>query len=86
MGRCFLVGLVLLLAGCESTPVEQMSYSETKELALRLHKRCADEGAPQGSKEFDACMRQELSREASLRRERHNTTVCMPIGYAVVCQ
>lgn len=63
---------VLLLAGCQSKPIEQMSYSETKELAKQLHQRCAAQGAPQGSPEFEGCMKQEVGREASLRRERHD--------------
>ncbi len=58
------------LAACQSKPIEQMSYSETKALALQLHQRCADQGAPQGSPEFDICMKQEISREASIRNER----------------
>lgn len=66
-----------------------MSYSETKQLALQLHKRCADQGAPQGSSEFDACMKQEVAREASIRNERHakknSGVVCFQSFNTVIC-
>jgi hypothetical protein len=54
----------MLLASCQTTPVQQLSYSETKTLAKQLHQRCADQGIPMGHAEFDACMQQEVSREA----------------------
>lgn len=63
----------LLLTGCNSTPIEELTYSQTKALAAELHKRCAEQGAPPGSPDFDACMRQELTREQAIRyrnRER----------------
>ena len=82
------IGL-MVLAGCQSKPIEQMSYSETKALALQLHKRCADQGAPQGSVEFDACMKQEISREASIRHEkaerRGRGMVCNRSFNTVIC-
>lgn len=80
---------VFLLSSCQSKPIEQMSYTETKALAQQLHKRCADQGAPPGSSEFDACMRQEVSREASIRNEnaerRRNTVVCNRAFNTVIC-
>jgi len=83
------VGFGLLLAGCQSTPVQQMSYTETKALAQELHARCAAEGAPQGSPEFDACMKQELTRETSIRNaraeRRRHMMICRPVFNTVMC-
>lgn len=79
----------LLLTGCQSKTIEQLSYSETKVLAKQLHDRCAAQGVPQGHSEFDACMRQEISREASIRHEaaerRNNTVVCNRVFSTVIC-
>lgn len=68
--RYLAVVFLAILAGCQSKPIEQLSYTETKQLAQQLHKRCADQGAPQGSAEFELCMKQEIGREASIRNER----------------
>ena len=81
----------LLLAACSSQPpLEQMTYSQTKELADQLHKRCAEQGAPMGSKEFDACMKQEVSREASTRREardkENRQSSCIVANKVLLCQ
>lgn len=83
------IALLAILAGCQSKPIEQMSYTETKQLAQQLHKRCADQGAPQGSPEFDICMKQEIGREASIRQEnaqrRRNIVVCNRAFNTVIC-
>ncbi|RWO34732.1 MAG: hypothetical protein EOS10_00045 [Mesorhizobium sp.] len=80
---------VVLLAGCQSKPIEQLSYSETKELAKQLHQRCAAQGAPRGSAEFDACMKQEVSREGSIRRDaaarRQSGIACFNSFGTVIC-
>lgn len=68
MNRCLIFVLAIAISGCQSKPIQQMSYAETKALALELHKRCAAEGAPQGSPEFDACMQQEVNREVATRQ------------------
>lgn len=78
------------LAGCQaSKPIEQMSYSESKALAAELHKRCAAQGFPQGDPEFNACMKQEINREASVRNEAYrranSTVICTTVGYTVIC-
>jgi hypothetical protein len=66
MRRVVLV-FAVALAGCQSKPVEQMSYSEVRALAHDINKRCNDQGVFGPSAEFDACTRQEISREKSIR-------------------
>jgi hypothetical protein len=79
-----LASLVAAAAGCQSKPIQQMSYSETKALALELHKRCAAEGAPQGSPEFDACMQQEVNREVATRQANADARQRLAAGLANV--
>ncbi len=77
------------LAACQSKPIEQMSYTESKALFAELHKRCAAQGAPIGSPENDACIKQELGREASIRQEnanrRNSIVVCNRSFNTVIC-
>lgn len=58
------------LAGCAGKPVEQMTYSETNQLAAEINARCEKQGAGYGKPNFDACIRQEVTREKSLRNEQ----------------
>lgn len=64
-----LVGLAcgLALAGCQSKPIEQMSYTELNQLAGVLAKSCLDQGVKAGSAEMDLCLRQEVGREKATR-------------------
>lgn len=58
---------VVLLTGCQTKPIQQMSYSEIVELAAQIKKRCEDQGARPPSTEWKLCTQQEISRERSLR-------------------
>jgi hypothetical protein len=67
--RFFVLFSVLALTGCQTNPIEQLSYSETKELAAKLHKICQDQGVKENTSEMKLCIQQELSREAYTRRD-----------------
>lgn len=60
--------VLLVLAGCQTKPIEEMSYSERKALAEQLTKRCYDQGVKPGSAEFRDCAAVEVQREAYTRR------------------
>jgi hypothetical protein len=89
-----LIGLAVILAGCQANrPLAELSYSEIKLVADEIEKRCAAQGAPRGSSEWDACARQEITRE-NARRNRarqvadsiaNSTVVCNQVGTATVC-
>jgi hypothetical protein len=63
------VAALMTLAGCQTKPIEQMSYTEVRQLAGEIAKRCNDQGVKGPSREFSACTQQEITREASLRQE-----------------
>lgn len=58
---------VLSLSACQTKPIEQMSYTEVKALAGEIQKRCYAQGVKPNSREYDMCIRQEISREQSTR-------------------
>ena len=92
-----LIALVAALAGCQTKTVEEMSYSERKQLASVISKRCADQGYTDGNPEMPACIKQEVSREVATRRREAaredaisasgggGTTYCQGFGTNVVC-
>lgn len=83
--------ICLLLAGCmtAATPVSHMSYSQLQEVARQVEQRCVDQGVARQSPQFEACVRQEATRETTLRQERRQMlmggTVCNRVGNAVIC-
>ncbi|NVM43185.1 hypothetical protein HWX16_23150 [Ochrobactrum intermedium] len=61
------LGAALSLSACQTKPIEQMSYTEVKALAGEIQKRCYAQGVKPNSREYDMCIRQEISREQSTR-------------------
>lgn len=57
-----------LLVSCQTKQIDELSYSERKELAAQIAKRCADQGYPDGHREQQACIRQEISKEYADRQ------------------
>lgn len=66
MKRLILVGFVVL-AGCQTRQISEMSYSETKALAGEIVQRCIDQGVKPNSQEMRLCTQQEVYRENSMR-------------------
>lgn len=80
---------VFALGGCQSKPVEQMSYTELRAVAGQIQKRCEAQGVYKGSKDYDMCIRQEINRETSVRQANYNRinsgVVCNTFGTTVIC-
>lgn len=57
----------LALAGCQTKPVSEMSYSELMETSRAIQARCEAQGAVHPSPEFEICIRQEVTREKAVR-------------------
>ncbi|MBB2719106.1 UNVERIFIED_ORG: hypothetical protein GGD48_004365 [Rhizobium etli] len=72
-----LAAISLALASCESTPVDQLSYSEMKSLSLVLHKRCWAQGVKSDTPEMNACLQQEFTRESSMRNSNYQARQAM---------
>lgn len=91
--RGLIVGLALLLAGCQSQEVSEMSYSQTKELAIQKNKECAAQGVKPGTNEMRMCVSHEMNREAAVRHNRNarlqaaanSSTYCQDFSGNVVC-
>ncbi|WP_037069700.1 hypothetical protein [Rhizobium favelukesii] len=91
--RVLIIGLALLLAGCQSQEVSEMSYSQTKDLAIQKNKECAAQGIKPGTNEMKMCVTHEMNREAALRHNRNarlqaaanSSTYCQGYGNSVVC-
>lgn len=75
------------LSACTKT-VDEMSYSEVKEYAAEMHKKCLAQGVKDGP-EMQLCINQEARADQSRRiRQRqiaHSTTYCQSFGSNVVC-
>lgn len=59
---------VAALAGCQSKQIEEMSYTERNDLAKQIAQRCADQGFADRHPQQDACIKAEVDREVSMRR------------------
>ena len=56
------------LSGCQTQTVEEMSYTQRKELAGVIAKRCVDQGYTEKSPEFVPCIKAETEGEIARRR------------------
>lgn len=91
--RFLIFGLALVLAGCQTQEVSEMSYSQTKELAIQKNKECIAQGIRPGTNEMKMCVTHEMNREAAVRQNRNarrqaaanSTTYCQGYGNSVVC-
>lgn len=67
MKRLLLVGLVVLV-GCQTKQIEEMSYSEQKALSQEIVKRCYAQGVKSGTKEMQLCTATEVRAENYRRK------------------
>lgn len=83
------IAVVATLAGCQANkPLSELTYTELKQVAVDIEKRCADQGAPRGSPNWDVCTKQEVTRENARRNRIASSagpTVCTAVGYTVIC-
>lgn len=56
-----------LLAGCQTQQVEEMTYTQQKELVNQIAMRCVKQGYGPQSGEFRQCYDAEFKREVALR-------------------
>jgi hypothetical protein len=83
----------VVLAACQSKEVSEMSYSETKNLAIQKNKECIAQGVKPGTDEMKMCVTHEMNREAAVRSNKNarlraaanSTTYCQGFGTNVVC-
>lgn len=89
MQSVILAALAVFLVGCQSKPIEQMSYTEVQAVAAQIQKRCEAQGVRKGDKNYEMCIRQEINRETSIRQANYNRinsgVVCSSFGTTVVC-
>lgn len=57
----------ILLAGCETQPVHEMSYSEQQKWGQKIVLRCFDQGIKKNP-QLNDCIKAEMVRDVSLRR------------------
>jgi hypothetical protein len=62
----------LAVSGCDSRPLNTLSYAEQLEAAEVIEARCAEAGAPIGTEQFETCAAAEVNaenaRRANMRR------------------
>ncbi len=68
-----IVGLIVL-AGCNTTPIENMSYADQQKLAKQITERCRLAGAKAGTQAGDQCFVQE-ARAEQYRRGQNKAMV-----------
>lgn len=68
MKQAAAMALVLALAGCQTKPVDEMSYTEVKQLAGQIVDRCVAQGIKENTREMTACSQQEARREVVTRQ------------------
>lgn len=74
MGRAaFLVLACGLLAGCQTKPIQALSYTELSALGRQIEERCIAQGVRRGTRNFDTCVRQEADREVYQRAANRRT-------------
>jgi hypothetical protein len=68
MKKISVVVLCFFAAGCAERQINEMSYSELVTLSQQIKKKCASEGAPQGSPNYETCWHQEVTAEDARRQ------------------
>lgn len=80
---------VLVVAGCQGKPLDQLSYSELKLVAAEIGARCEAQGITRSSPEWGLCVRQETDKEDATRSRaadrRNSAIVCNRVGYTTIC-
>lgn len=71
-----------LLSGCQTKPIEAMSYSEQKQLMSQLLDRCHKQGVKPGTQEEKDCFYAETRSEAYKRQQ--NVYQRQALGQAMI--
>lgn len=60
---------VLIISGCQTKQIQEMSYKERQELAGQIVKRCVDQGVKNDSHQMHSCIAAEVDRETYTRQQ-----------------
>jgi hypothetical protein len=63
------VAIALASAACRPRMIEQLSFSEIRELRAEIDRRCAAQKAGPGTKDYEECFIAETRREDANRRD-----------------
>lgn len=90
-----LTASLVVLSACQTKTVEEMNYSERKDLAQQIAQRCYAQGVKPGSAEYEQCSAVEVQREAAMRQRAANLqdarrasrvrATCRNFGATVTC-
>lgn len=69
MKKSYFYFAILLLAGCETTPINQLPYAEQVKLSNKFEATCQALGLKQNSKEYKQCYYQEAVAEQTRRNQ-----------------
>lgn len=61
------VASAVVLTGCETQPIQEMSYSQKKALVEQIIKRCEAQGVRRNTAEMNTCGQSEITREFAIR-------------------
>lgn len=78
--RAVLVLAAIALAGCQSTPVQELSYTQRQVLAKQIAIRCAEQGYPDGNPQQRECIAHEVNREVALRQHNERRRMQLAAG------
>lgn len=85
-----ILAMGLLLTACQAKTLQELSYSETKQVFGAIHQRCTDQGIPPGHPEREACIKQELTKEDATRRaeatKQRSAVMCQTFNGVTMCQ
>ena len=67
MRKIVILSALVLLTGCQTQPVNELSYSQQKAWAQTIAQKCVDQGIGYNHPEFKACLDAESRRDAATR-------------------
>lgn len=89
MRKTIVMAAAAILAGCQGKPISEMSYTETRALAVEINQRCRDQGLNSEMPEWKICVQQEITRENSIRnraaRKADSGVICNRVGFSTIC-
>lgn len=79
MKRFFILGAIALtLSGCETTPVQELTYTQKKALVDKIIASCIKQGVSLKSREMTVCTNSEIDREIALRAKNRAVAAEIP--------
>lgn len=62
-----ILSIGLMVSGCQTKPVNELSYTQQKAWAQTIAKKCLDQGIGYSHPEFKACLDAESRRDAAIK-------------------